>query len=122
MRVDILYQSDVNRPLKDPLPDEVTGTIFIKRIYSGDLLRPAFGNWFKVPFPKIVGYKKSVKESFYAWQIDLIWFYWRGYIGAKVFGVDSPEYKNWLPEECVYEGSNAMAWSIRPFSFKRKIK
>jgi len=37
-----------------------------------------------------------------------------GYIGAKCYGVDSPAYKHWLPASEVYEGSQAIMFSIRP--------
>lgn len=49
-------------------------------------------------------------------------FRWPGteralYAGAKVFGVDAPEYKLWpvgIKPEDVYEGSKALCLSIRP--------
>jgi hypothetical protein len=34
--------------------------------------------------------------------------HWAMYWGAKGFGVDSEQYKNWLPPESVYEGSQAI--------------
>jgi len=37
-----------------------------------------------------------------------------GYAGAKIWGVDSPSYKHWLPESEVYAGSQAIMFSIRP--------
>lgn len=39
------------------------------------------------------------------------------YAGWKVYGVDAPEYKEWLcPAKEVYEGSKALCLSVRPFA------
>lgn len=38
------------------------------------------------------------------------------YAGFKVYGVDAPEYKNWLPASDVYAGSLAMVLTFRAFT------
>ena len=39
-----------------------------------------------------------------------------GYIGGKVYGVDSENYVPWAGRENVYPGSLALMWSFRPFA------
>ncbi len=46
---------------------------------------------------------------FITWNL----FGWRGYLGAKVYGADAPEYKFWMPAEDVYDGSQAIQFSGR---------
>lgn len=82
----------------------------------GDVLHPrGKGDWFKPPYFNRVW-------RFYCW-LPLPWITWnlwgwRGYVGAKIFGVDSPAYREWpamtgmKPE--VYNGSQALMISIRP--------
>jgi len=38
---------------------------------------------------------------------------WGGYIGWQIYGVDSEQYKNFLPAEDVYDGSQAMSFTAR---------
>lgn len=40
-------------------------------------------------------------------------FGWRGYFGAKIYGVDSEAYKNWIDPKEVYNGSYAIHFSGR---------
>jgi hypothetical protein len=46
---------------------------------------------------------------FVAWNL----WDWRGYLGAKVYGVDSDAYKNWIDPNAVYDGSQAIQFSGR---------
>lgn len=78
----------------------------------GDVLHPLGqeGNWFKPPyFTRIWRFYSRIPLPFIAWNL----WGWRGYLGAKVYGADSPEYLNWMPEEDVYEGSQAIQFSGR---------
>lgn len=79
----------------------------------GDVLHPMGqeGNWFKEPyFTKILRFWCPIPILlFITWNL----WGWRGYLGAKVYGADSPEYKNWMPSEDVYEGSQAIQFSGR---------
>lgn len=122
-------RNDPERGLTDPVP-ELNGRKFIYRIYSGDICDPvgAGNNWFKEPFPTRVWrtYCKYPILPFIAW----VWPAWMskifpglkdrvGYMGFKLYGVDSPEYKKWpvgIKPEDVYDGSQAVCLSIRPFA------
>jgi len=78
----------------------------------GDVLHPlgTEGNWFKEPyFTKVLRFYSYVPLPFIAWNL----FGWRGYCGMKIFGMDAPEYKYWMPTEDVYPGSQAMQFSAR---------
>jgi hypothetical protein len=50
-----------------------------------------------------------IPGAFVSWNL----FGWRGYLGAKFYGADAPEYKNWMAAEDVYEGSQAIQFSGR---------
>ena len=39
-----------------------------------------------------------------------------GYLGFKLYGVDAEAYKNWISPEEVYEGSQAVCLTVRPFA------
>jgi hypothetical protein len=55
----------------------------------GDVLHPlgSEGNWFKPPyFNKVLRYYSYVPMPFISWNL----WGWRGYLGAKVYGADSP--------------------------------
>ncbi len=109
------------QPATSPHPLK-TGVFFELR--GGDFLHPlgrgknadGTSRWFNLP-----GFKKAVR--FYCpWRI-LPFLSWRvgkhgGYIGAKIYGVDSPAYKKTLPVEEgeVFDGSLAMQLSIRPYA------
>ncbi len=79
---------------------------------GGDVCHPlGDGKWFEPPyFAKVLRFRCPVPLlPFITWNL----WGWRGYIGAKVYGVDSPAYKNWLPAEDVYDGSYAVHFSAR---------
>lgn len=113
MKVNVLYRNDPERGLTDPLP-EVGGRKFVFRLYSGDVCDPYFGNWFTPPWPKFVLRFRFPFLPFVAWK----WPFMNrlGYIGFKLYGVDADAYKNWLPAEEVYAGSQAVCFSVRPFA------
>lgn len=119
MKITILYRNDTERPLTDPLP-ELGGRKFIFRLYSGDICDPVLGTlfgyqWFGPNYPKYV-WRTTTKVP-----LPFIAFKWpfinkACYFGFKVYGVDSEAYKNWLPPEEVYDGSQAVCLTIRPFA------
>ena len=115
MIVNCYYRNDPERKLTDPLP-ELGGRKFIFRLYSGDVCDPLNGNWFVPPFPTRVirFFCKLPILPFIAWK----WPFFKkaGYIGAKLYGVDPEAYKNWMPEEDVFDGSQAVCLSLRPFA------
>ena len=110
MEVKCLYRNDPERPLTDPLP-EINGRKFVFRIYSGDVCDPMNGNWFEPPWPKYVIRFKFNFLPFIAWKWPFI--NRAGYIGFKLYGVDSEAYKNWIDPSEVYDGSQAVCTSIR---------
>lgn len=117
MKVTVLYRNDPERELTDPLP-EVGGRKWIHRIYTGSICDPEYGSdWFGPNYPKDVTIEETTDRChFFAWKWPFIKK--AGYFGWKVYGVDSPEYKNWPqmnPLE-VYEGSQAMCFTARPFA------
>jgi hypothetical protein len=50
-----------------------------------------------------------IPGAFITWNL----FGWRGYLGAKVYGADAPEYKFWMNPDDVYTGSQAIQLSGR---------
>lgn len=86
---------------------------------GGDFIQPiGKGDWFNPPyFPDGVErkYYPEPTQFFCSWRVPLL--NWQGYFGAKIFGVDSPAYGEWMcsPDE-VYEGSQAFMFSVRPFA------
>ena len=50
-----------------------------------------------------------IPGAFVSWNL----FGWRAYLGAKCFGADAPEYKNWMNPADVYDGSQAIQFSGR---------
>lgn len=122
MKVRVFYQSDPDRPITDPLPEKPWSIIF--RLYWGDICDPSkltqliFGeSWFGPRFPS------KVWRTYCKWPI-LPFIAWRfkskgGYIGFKVYGVDSPQYKQWsvgIHPDDVFDGSLAMCLTFRPFA------
>jgi hypothetical protein len=77
----------------------------------GDVCHPlGQGDWFKPPyFSRVLRFWSYFPLPFVAWNL----WGWRGYLGAKVYGVDSPAYKNWIAPDEVYEGSQAIQFSGR---------
>jgi len=104
------YKSD-SQQLTSPFP---ASNGFLFRLYSGDVCDPYIGNWFKPP------YFKYVIRLFCKYPV-LPYFAYRagnraGYVGFKLWGVDSDAYKNWLPADEVYNGSTALCLTCRPFA------
>lgn len=81
---------------------------------GGDVCDPKDGDWFKPPWPKIVvrRWVPNPTLPFLCLKIGRFGFY----VGWKVYGVDAPEYKNWLPPEEVYVGSLALCLTARTFT------
>jgi hypothetical protein len=77
----------------------------------GDVCHPlGQGDWFKPPyFSRVLRFWSYFPLPFVAWNL----WGWRGYLGAKVYGVDSPAYKNWIAPDEVYDGSLAIQFSGR---------
>lgn len=77
----------------------------------GDVCHPlGQGDWFNPPyFAKVLRFFSYVPLPFLSWNL----WGWRGYIGAKVYGADSPTYTNWMPAVDVYRGSQAIHFSAR---------
>ena len=115
MKVTCHYRNDPERGLTDPVLEK-GGRRFVFRLYSGDICDPLNGNWFSAPYPTKVWRTFCSKPilPFIAWR----WPFSNkaGYIGFKEYGADSEQYKNWMPHEDVYEGSQALCLSLRPFA------
>ena len=138
MRIIRDLSSNPSRPATDPVLEE--NGLFIE-FRGGDYCHPrGSGDWFKPPYFKSVA--RFYWPLTLTYLVALWWVYasiclwwplffchlinpglfisWRtpwkaGYWGAKIYGVDSEAYKNWLPENEVYAGSQALMFSIRPF-------
>ena len=120
MKVICHYRNDPERGLTNPLP-EIGGRRFIFRLYSGNIFSPIFGtlfgeHWFEPPFPKYIwnAFCKYPLLPFIAWR-------WPGttrggYLGFKLFGVDPEVYKQWIDPKEVYQGSQAVCLTVRPFA------
>lgn len=115
MKAEVLYRNDPERPLTDPLP-ELGGRRFIFRIYSGDYCDPFRDpdGWFGPQLPRLMIRAVLSWMPFVAWR-------WPGttrggYFGFKLYGVDSENYKTWIPVHDVCPGSQACHFSIRPFA------
>jgi hypothetical protein len=100
-----------DQPLTDPKRSTFGITLALR---GGDVCHPlgAEGKWFEPPyFDRFLRFWCPIPILPYlAWNL----FGWRGYFGAKIYGVDSPAYKNWpgLADE-VYDGSQAIHFSGR---------
>lgn len=79
----------------------------------GDVAHPTGeGNWFDKPyFITALRFFSYFPLPWITWNL----FGWRGYLGAKIYGADSPTYVSWLKPEEVYEGSQAIHFSGRLF-------
>ena len=119
MKVDVRYRNDPERPLADPLP-ELKGRRLVVRVYAGDYCDPFLDpdGWFGPQKPRILIRRKLSFMPFVAWR----WPFTSraGYVGFKLYGVDSENYKTFLPPEEVYDGSQACHFSIRPFAQLKK--
>lgn len=112
------WSTDKTRNPVDPLLEK--NGIFLE-FRGGNFLHPTGeGKWFDKP------YFKKAWSFFIKWPI-IPFISWKvgskgGYIGAKAYGVDSLTYKDWAGEENIYEGSQAIMISIRPFATIAKEK
>lgn len=79
---------------------------------GGDVLHPlGKGDWFKPPyFARVLRFWCPL--PILPWISWNLWG-WRGYAGAKVYGADSWDYLNWMPAGDVYQGSQALQFSVR---------
>ena len=96
-------------PTTDP-KRETFGITFALR--GGDVCHPlGQGDWFNPPyFSNVLRFWCAL--PILPWVSWNLWG-WCGYIGAKVYGADSPAYAHWLDPFDVYEGSQAIHFSIR---------
>jgi hypothetical protein len=79
---------------------------------GGDVLHPlGQGDWFKPPyFSRVLRFWCALPIlPFITWNL----WGWKGYLGAKVYGADSPEYLNWMDFNDVGPGSQAIQFSGR---------
>ncbi len=129
MNVTLIRSSHPDAPLTEPWPQQ-RGLCW--RVLSGDYLDPMLGDWFDADHPpRVVLRGRLHRALFVSWRIPLLLWTWRGYAGFKVYGVDSPAYKEWAPCNHVYgavtvpapdgggntiNGSMALCFSLRPFS------
>jgi len=118
MKVELLWRSrlDEGRALTEPFPAE-DGVIL--RWLRGNVCDPWFDpdGWFGVRSPLVlIRFWSEIPLPFVAWRKGR----WAGYIGFKVYGVDSDAYTQWLPKWEVYPGSLAMCFSFRPFALLKK--
>lgn len=99
----------IGEPTTNPKRDTFGIGIYLR---GGDFLHPTGeGNWFAEPY-----FKTAIKFwcpipilPFVNWNL----FGWKGYLGCKVYGVDSPTYDDWAGVENVFDGSQAMMFSGR---------
>ena len=77
----------------------------------GNVLFPyGEGSWFTPPiFTKALNFYSYLPIPWITWNF----WGWRGYLGAKVYGVDLPTYTSFTDSADVYEGSLAMMPGIR---------
>ncbi len=116
MNVEVIYRTDPERPLYDPLPEK-NGVVF--RLLRGHVVRPLFGNWFHPPYPSFVlRFETRIWIPFFAWRL----WGWTGYVGGKVFSADAHPaygylaYREWMAERDIGPGSMAICPSVRPFA------
>jgi hypothetical protein len=86
------------------------GIAFVLR--GGDVCHPlGDGKWFEPPyFERVLRFWCPLPIlPFISWNL----WGWKGYAGAKVYGADSPEYKNWMEPADVFPGSFALHFSVR---------
>lgn len=111
------FSTDKTHALTSPFPAKPWSVFFEMR--GGDVCEPlGFGtNWFHPPYPK-------VWKWLCRWPV-LPYFAWRfnkraGYIGFKAYGVDAVEYKAWMDPADVFDGSQALCITARPFATLRE--
>lgn len=99
----------IGTPTTNPKRDTFGIGIYLR---GGDFLHPTgAGNWFDPPyFTEAIRFFCLIPIlPFINWNL----FGWKGYVGFKVYGVDSPTYAGWARMENVYDGSQAMMVSGR---------
>jgi hypothetical protein len=110
MKVTCHYKND-DQPIVCAFPAKPWSIIF--RLCSGDVLDPYLGNWFKEPYFKvIIRFFTERKLPYFAWRFNKKC----GYIGFQAYGVDSEQYLNFLPAKDVFDGSQALSLTFRPFA------
>ena len=113
------FSTDKDQPSTSPFRDR--NGIFLE-FRGGDFCHPDLwhpfsgGKWFTEPFFN----PNRVTRFFFKWPLFPFISYRFGnrvgYAGAKIYGADAQAYKRWLPPSDVYEGSQAIMFSIRPFA------
>jgi hypothetical protein len=113
------YSTHPEQPLTKPFLS--SNGLFIE-FRGGDVCDPVQiglfgGKWFEPPYPKHVWrwFCRYPLLPFISWRLGGK----GGYIGFKAYGADSPAYKNWMNPDDVYDGSQALCLSIRPFATMR---
>jgi len=112
MRIIRGFSTHSSQPLTSPFLE--SNGLFIE-FRGGDFCDPIDGGqWFGPKFPKRIlrFFLKYPVLPFISYRIGKR----AGYIGAKAYGVDSEAYKNWMKPEEVYDGSQALCFSMRPFA------
>lgn len=125
MIVNLLRSNYPDAALTEPWP-QPRGLCW--RVLAGDYLDPMFGDWYNPDSPPRLVLRGRLRRAlFVSWRFGR----WRGYAGLKVYGVDSPAYREWAPCNHIYPqtrvpnldgstltlpGSQAMCFSLRPFS------
>lgn len=120
MNVTIVRTNHPDHPITKPFPPANRfGCGLLIRWVAGDRYDPHViaKDWYSPPWP--VDYvRERIPEDepmlYFAWRL----WGWSGYIGAKVYGFDLPEYRNFpgVTTEDVYEGSQAFCLTVRPFA------
>ena len=106
------WSSNPDRSLTDPLLE--SNGLFVE-FRGGDFLDPIDGGkWFGPDYPRkfLRFFLRFPLVPFISWRIGNL----GGYIGAKAYGADSDKYLEWMPEGTVYNGSQALCFSFRPFA------
>lgn len=136
MKVEVIYRSDPERELYDPLPEK-PGDVF--RLLRGDVMWAAGGNWLKEPYHTFVALWRDCKLwlPFYAWHARFIflpkkdkqtgrwsWKRWTGCVGAKVVQLNDPrwapgtfqypQYRELFRDEDLQPGSQVLQPCFRP--------
>lgn len=96
-----------------------TGRVGVKlRLLAGDVMDPVGGQWFGPNYPRNVIRLHCPVPVLPFVSVGLGRFGF--YAGFKVYGVDSPNYREWMPAGEVFNGSRAMCLSIR-FTANRRV-
>lgn len=108
--VRVFQISTGDEPLTQPKRQTFGITVALR---GGDVCHPlgTDGNWFTEPyFTRVLRFFCPVSIlPWISWNL----FGWKGYAGAKIYGADSAAYKHWMNHDDVYNGSQAIHFSIR---------